>query len=355
MARDYAQVKLDMWGDDSWRALSPGAQHLYLALLTSPSLSNCGVADWRPKRLVSLAAGWALRDLYAAADELVGGLFIVVDEDTEEVLIRSFLRNDGIMKQPKMAAAVANAHTALASHVLRGVVVHELARLRDEQPDLKGWNSKSTELLAKESVDPATYPLGNALAGGPPAPPDQPPPNPSVNGHAKGSVKGSDNGSVNGYPKGSERGPKGVDEGVGKGEPTPPSKGSVNPWRSPAPAPAPATSTKEPSLRSGSFARESGNDEPALETPRKPHTQIPHDWQPTDEHRAYATEHRLEINREALRFRNHAKTKDRRVADWDAAFTTWLDSSRQHQQPADPYRLPAHTRRDATTGLLVER
>jgi hypothetical protein len=160
MAREFAQIKLAIWADDDWRDLSPLARYLYLTLLTSPTLSHCGVADWRPTRIGALNG----MDPHAVADfgaELIEALYLVIDTESEEVLIRSFIRNDGLMKQPKMAVAMASAHAGVASQVIRGVIVHELNRLCDDFPDLNGWGSdRATELLGMRSIDPSTYPLG---------------------------------------------------------------------------------------------------------------------------------------------------------------------------------------------------
>jgi hypothetical protein len=168
MARQYASVKLSIWSDDEFRSLSPRAQHLYFVLLTSPSLSHCGIADWRPARIAALAGNWTKESVEAAAAELVQRLYLVVDEATEEVLVRSFVRHDELMKQPKMAVSMANAHAAAASSVLRGVIVHELRRLHEEFPELHGWKAEAAAaLLSKASIDPSTYPLGGGPAGGP--------------------------------------------------------------------------------------------------------------------------------------------------------------------------------------------
>lgn len=191
MAREFAQIKLALWEDDDVRLLSPEAQHLYFVLLTSRSLNYCGVGDWRPRRIAALAQGWTVERVEDAATELVERLFVVIDESTEEILVRSFVRHDGLMKQPKMATAMAAAHGAVASSVLRGVVVHELRRLQEDFPDLKGWGSeKASDLLRKASVDPSVYPLGK--------------------GPSNRSGKGSGEGLGNPKPKGS-----------GKGSPTP--------------------------------------------------------------------------------------------------------------------------------------
>ena len=57
---------------------------------------------------------------------------------------------------------------------------------------------------------------------------------------------------------------------------------------------------------------------------KRPATTIPDDWQPTDTHRKYAGEKRIDLVREAFKFRNHAAANDRRQVNWNASFTTWL-------------------------------
>jgi len=166
MAREYAQIKLAIWQDDDWRDLSFPARYLYFTLLTSPSLSHAGVADWRPKRISALN-GMSVEEIEAAGTELVDRLYLVIDESTDEALIRSFIRNDGLMKQPKMAVAMATAHSAAASKGIRGVIVHELQRLQEDFPDLHGWSTeKAKEVLALRSIDPSTYPCGKGSGKG---------------------------------------------------------------------------------------------------------------------------------------------------------------------------------------------
>lgn len=62
-------------------------------------------------------------------------------------------------------------------------------------------------------------------------------------------------------------------------------------------------------------------------TTRKPEKPLPSDWQPNDKHRDLARTQRLDLEREAFRFRNHAQANDRRQRDWDSAFTNWLDKA----------------------------
>ena len=190
MARDHARIELNIWTDDDWLDLTPGAQHLYLVLLTHPDLSYAGVADWRPNRLRVMASRWDADDVKRAAEELARNLYIVVDEDTEEVLVRSFVRNDGLMKQPNLAKAMVKAARSIASRNIRAVLVHELLRLHEDHPDLKGWES-AEELLSWRSADPSGYPTGY--------PSSNPSSNPSGNPSVKGEPNPSDDPSRTPY------------------------------------------------------------------------------------------------------------------------------------------------------------
>src|SRR5690349_968406 len=155
MAREFASIQLRIWQDDDFRALTREAQHLYLLLVTHPSLSYCGVVYWRPARLAAFAGNLTVADVHTAATELRNALLIIVDEDTEGALVRSFIRNDGLIRQPRMAVSTARAHHGVASRTLQGVIVHALKRLPKEDPDINGWHKPETAaLLNHKAIDP---------------------------------------------------------------------------------------------------------------------------------------------------------------------------------------------------------
>lgn len=159
MAREHANIRLDMWGDDEWRALSLPAQHLYLHLLTSPTLSYAGIADWRPARLAGVSAGATAESLIAAADELQEKLFVIRDDETEEILVRSFLKHDGLMQKPNVAKAMVAAFTKAVSPTLRGVIVFELAKLFARVPEWRAFDLPEVqEILSRPSVNPSEIP-----------------------------------------------------------------------------------------------------------------------------------------------------------------------------------------------------
>ncbi|MBF6332312.1 hypothetical protein [Nocardia transvalensis] len=161
MAREYAQLRLDLEADDDFRDLSPAAQHLYYTLLRSSKLTAVGVTDWRPARIKEAARGWTPAQVNAAGAELAHGLLIVVDEGTEEVLIRSHIKHDKVVANPKTAISMVNAYRSTASRALRAVIVYELRKLAKKQPGLAGWkDSRVTALLERSAIDPAGFPTG---------------------------------------------------------------------------------------------------------------------------------------------------------------------------------------------------
>lgn len=151
--RQYALIHRAILDDPSWRCLTRSQQNLYLLLLLKLSTNFCGIVDWRPKKLAVNASDMTVETIEADAVVLEKKLYIVRDEDTDEVLIRSFLRNDAPLKSSKTAIAVRSSYTDTASSKLRGVIVFELQRLYREQRDWQGWD-QVRDLLDLPSIDP---------------------------------------------------------------------------------------------------------------------------------------------------------------------------------------------------------
>lgn len=160
MAREHARIQTAIWIDDDFLDLTREAQHLYFVMTTQMTLNFCGVTTWHAGRISQLAAGWTVAEVEEAAEELSQNLYLVIDETTGEVLVRSFIRNDGLLSSPNITKAMYRTYSDIGSRALRSVVVHELKRIHAEQPLLKGWESCS-DLLAKRSTDPRELPLFN--------------------------------------------------------------------------------------------------------------------------------------------------------------------------------------------------
>jgi hypothetical protein len=181
MSRLYAQNRLSMWQDEDFRNLSDGAQNLYNYLLAHPTTNYAGVADWRPKRLAQVNTTWTADRVEELGRELAASHHLVIDEDYDEVVIRSFLRWEGVLKSPNLARACARAFGRIESPMLQRVVVNELLRLKDEQPDLAAWALVEFEavLVSRAPYDGKTIgaPISSANPSG----------DPSLNPSPKGS------------------------------------------------------------------------------------------------------------------------------------------------------------------------
>lgn len=155
MARDHARIRLDIWVDEDFTDLPSTSQWLYLRLLTHAGLSYCGVVEWRPKRLAQSAAELTGTDVEMFAAPLEERNFLVIDRETEECLVRSFVKHDGLLDKWNLAAAVARTFTAVASKPIRGAIAHELQRLREAHPDYRGWTRDDVKkVLRRVAIDP---------------------------------------------------------------------------------------------------------------------------------------------------------------------------------------------------------
>ncbi len=129
MARDHGRVMASIWDDPDFIGLSATAQRHYLFLVSQSDLAHTGVIPLRWTRWTRAQAGMTVRQLRADTEALANARFVVLDEDTEELLVRTLIRNDGIYKQPNVMRAVVKAADAIASPILRDALADELARL----------------------------------------------------------------------------------------------------------------------------------------------------------------------------------------------------------------------------------
>lgn len=309
MARDHARINLAIWNDDDFLDLPPLAQHLYLVLWTHPDLSYAGVVDWRPARIAERAAGWTAEDVILAGKCLEARLFVVIDETTEECLIRSWVRWDGLMKQPIMAVSFTKARAAVSSREIRAVIVHEARKLKKLDPDLPGWEKPQVrELLAQTALDPRTRAL---------------PTDPLTPGLTPAVTPGLT-----------------LSPGVGANP-------SANPSPTPTPTPTPST-TRDGTTASG--APDAPADAGATATPKtKRGTRIPEPFPITPDMVTWARRECPGLDHRAVteKFIDHwrAQPGQRGVKlDWVATWRNWM--RREHEQRAGrtPTTAPARGR-----------
>lgn len=185
MARNHARIWLDINADDDFESLPFDAQALYTrVILTLDDLSYCGVADWRPRRLTTKAPDLTLDRILAAAAHLEAGRYLLFDLDTEEVLARSFIRRDELLRNPKMAGAVVKAYSGIASKKLRAAVVDEIRRVHKENPEYTSWGHPDVgpalkKLMARPGSEEVPY--TNQITNGQPVNIGNPEPVPITN------------------------------------------------------------------------------------------------------------------------------------------------------------------------------
>lgn len=288
MARDHARVNVTIWQDAEFRALTPPAQHLYFVMWTHPDLSYCGVVDWRPGRLAALAGGWNREAVEAAAAELSAGRFIIIDGDTEEALLRSWVKWDGLLKQPRLSVSMAKAYASTYSETIRGVLTFELAKLYDRHPEFAAFkDDRIMSLLEQPVVDPADLlPFGEGFGG---------------------------------------RFTQGFGDGFGPNA----TQGLGTPY----------SSSCSSSLTPAPSSYEEGPPAPKKPVPRK--TRIPDDWAPNDSHRQKALEQGIDLDLEVEKFRDHAIANGKTFVDWGRGFHTWLNNAKRFEpRPGRPHHQP---------------
>jgi len=139
MARDHARILTAIWEDPDFLALKIAEQHAYFMLFSNLGLSRCGVITYIPARFEHLASDLTAAKLRKAIDGLRSSRFAVVDDRTQEILVRSYVRHDGVLDRVNMGKATGTAFEAVVSADLRAAIGVELARHMKEKPDLLGW------------------------------------------------------------------------------------------------------------------------------------------------------------------------------------------------------------------------
>lgn len=254
MARSEARIFTTIWQDVEFLALSEGAQRLYLFLLSQPDLGHCGLIALRERRWARTAAGLTAERVTTALKELDAARFIVIDEDTEEVLVRSLIRRDQIWKQPNVMKSAREAAQLIESRAVGLALLEELERIPAEEGSelarrvLSEFMEELANSLSNPSRNPSDDPSGRGPGDGDPSG------NPSAKGssHADASAshgnvhagqQAASNPSRNPSAKGSETPSRPPSQGKGEGyggqgeaspipgipSPPPPSAGTAAP------------------------------------------------------------------------------------------------------------------------------
>lgn len=176
MARSEARILVEIWDDDDFLALTPLAQRLFLFLISQRDLEHTGVIGLRERRWAKCAAGMSTGDVVAALRELEHARFVVVDEDAEEVLVRSFIRRDKVFKQPNVMRAAMDRVGEISSRRIREELLVELHRIVETESMSEAALAiveEMREALAKACGNPSRNPSRNPSAMTPRDPTDE--------------------------------------------------------------------------------------------------------------------------------------------------------------------------------------
>lgn len=202
MARAHARFKLGaLSADPDLRALTPHAKLLYLFFLQDVYLNAAGVMrlcdeEWAED------LGLTLSELEKALDELCDARFVVVGERRREILVRTFIRNDGIADQPNILKQALSHARLTRSPLIRSALAVELRKLPPPPPPKELGNGR-------RMVYPDPHACADELdpKGTPPPPP---------NGIPAPREEASENPSQELFSEGFTE-PSGLGKGKGKG------------------------------------------------------------------------------------------------------------------------------------------
>jgi hypothetical protein len=241
VARSEARLLTEIWEDRDFLALTDSAQRLFMFLISQPDLAHSGVIALRERRWSRKSSDGNLAGIEKALTDLAAARFLVVDWDSEEILIRSLIRRDRIFKQPNvMRAAVDNVPLIESQLILRALCV-EMERIRQDNTDLTTNQSDvlaDMEKALAARVQPDPEPIHEKAA-------QNPSPNPSRNPSAD---------------------PSPATPGV-RGEVTNSATNSPNPGAAPVPPPAGDAAAPAAPSRALAVVRS----EPATVDPRNTH------------------------------------------------------------------------------------
>lgn len=137
MPRDHGRILVTIWDDPDFVALTPNAQRLYMLLLSQRGINNAGMLPTQVRKWAKRSDHTTVADIENGLAELIDARFVLCDDETEETLVRSFVRNDGITKNANVFKNALACAEAIESPALRTVLADELRRLgRDDAAEV---------------------------------------------------------------------------------------------------------------------------------------------------------------------------------------------------------------------------
>lgn len=195
MARHHARILTAIWSDPDFTTLLGYDQRLYIVTITQPNMNLCGVVQYSPRRWARLEAEGDPDQVQLGMERLTARRYTYVDADAEEVLARTFVRHDGVLRSPNSVIGMTRDYGGIQSPTLRELVIANLPidfveqiqkgridgytkSLPKDFPDRLGQAfmndlPKPLKPLGKGLPKPLSKPLPEGLGEGLPKPPDK--------------------------------------------------------------------------------------------------------------------------------------------------------------------------------------
>lgn len=163
---DYGKLLSRIWSDPEFTALNARSQQLYCLLISYSTRNLAGVLPLTLKRWTNSTADATIDNLTDALIDLAARNFVVIDWDTEEVLIRTYIRNDEVYRQPNLMKAARKFALQIESEALRWALHDELMRLpvHKDADETERVANTLVEGLGRTPREPFQKPLPEPIA-----------------------------------------------------------------------------------------------------------------------------------------------------------------------------------------------
>jgi hypothetical protein len=132
-------IRTSLWNDPDFQALGPHAQRLYVYLWTQSSVDNAGFIPLQVTKWARASQHLIPEDIEVALDELLALGWVMVDDDTEDLWLCRWIREDA-MAVPNVYIGALRSIKGMASDTLRRAAFEEVRRIHP--PPMKRDPSK---------------------------------------------------------------------------------------------------------------------------------------------------------------------------------------------------------------------
>ena len=123
--RSSTPWRTTIWADAEFRQLTPLAQWLYFYLWTQPSVNSGGFLDLHVTKWTKASVHLIPQDVEVALDELLARGWVMVDDETDELWLCRWIREDAI-NSPLIWVGALKAIRVVSSRTLRHAAYEEV-------------------------------------------------------------------------------------------------------------------------------------------------------------------------------------------------------------------------------------